>query len=69
MTTGKTEIVLTLNSVARRLEADLVYGKLIGNPEMSDGVALFHASHNNSGLSRIKAAADAVISSNRLPIF
>jgi hypothetical protein len=34
-------------SAARRLEADLVYGKLLGNPAMSDGIPLFHASHAN----------------------
>lgn len=32
---------------AADLESDLVYSQLIGNPTMPDGVALFHASHNN----------------------
>ncbi|MDR2452785.1 MAG: ATP-dependent Clp protease proteolytic subunit [Candidatus Accumulibacter sp.] len=34
-------------AAARRLEADLVYGKLLGNPDMMDGIPLFHANHNN----------------------
>jgi hypothetical protein len=34
-------------AAARRLEADLVYGKLLGNPDMTDGIPLFHANHNN----------------------
>lgn len=32
---------------ARRLENRLVYAQLTSNPTMSDGVALFHATHNN----------------------
>ncbi len=32
---------------ARRKEADIVYSILTGNPNMSDSVALFHASHGN----------------------
>lgn len=34
---------------ARRLENRLVYQQILGNPAMSDGKALFHASHNNLG--------------------
>jgi hypothetical protein len=34
---------------ARRLENRLVYAQLTGNKPMSDGVALFHASHANLG--------------------
>jgi ATP-dependent Clp endopeptidase proteolytic subunit ClpP len=32
---------------ARRKEADIVYAILTSNPDMSDSVALFHASHGN----------------------
>ncbi|EBA08943.1 unknown protein encoded within prophage CP-933U [Sagittula stellata E-37] len=32
---------------ARRTIGNLVYGVLTGNPNMSDGTALFHADHNN----------------------
>ena len=34
---------------ARRLENRLVYSRLTGNANLSDGVALFHASHGNLG--------------------
>lgn len=48
---------------AAELEADLVYGVLSGNAAMSDGKALFHASHGNvltggldvDGLSKVRA--------------
>lgn len=36
-----------LGVAARRTEADLVYSIFNSNPVMSDGIALFHASHNN----------------------
>ena len=42
-----TKIPNALGRSAARLEADKVYGILTGNPAMADGVALFHASHNN----------------------
>lgn len=32
---------------AADLESDLVWGTLVGNPTMADGIALFHASHGN----------------------
>ncbi len=32
---------------ARRMEADLVYGRLTGSQVMADGLALFHADHGN----------------------
>lgn len=44
---GFTRIPMAYGASARRLEADLCYGKLTGNPTMSDGVVLFHASHGN----------------------
>ena len=34
---------------AADLESDIVYGILMANPVMSDGVALFHATHGNLG--------------------
>lgn len=34
---------------AADLESDIVYGILMANPVMSDGVALFHANHGNLG--------------------
>jgi hypothetical protein len=34
---------------AARLQSNLVYAILLGNPNMGDGVALFHASHGNLG--------------------
>lgn len=34
---------------AANLESDLVWAQIIGNPVMGDGVALFHATHNNLG--------------------
>ena len=36
---------------AARLENRLVYAQITGNPTMSDGVALFHATHGNLGAS------------------
>jgi ATP-dependent protease ClpP protease subunit len=51
-----TRIPQAYGASARRLEADLCYAKLTGNPAMSDGVALFHADHGNL------AAAGAAIS-------
>lgn len=48
-----TRIPQAFGASAADLESDLVYAILTGNPAMSDGVALFHASHGNLG-----AAAD-----------
>jgi hypothetical protein len=36
-------------NASARLESALVYGILTGNPNMADGVALFHANHGNLG--------------------
>lgn len=38
-------------AAAKRKESDLVWGKIIGNPAMSDGATLFHADHSNLALS------------------
>lgn len=40
-------IPMMIAEEAAALEGDLVYAALIGNPLMSDGVALFHANHKN----------------------
>lgn len=42
-----TRIPQAYGASARRLEADICYAKLTGNPAMSDSVALFHADHGN----------------------
>lgn len=44
---------------ARRKECDLVYSVLTGNPNLADGVALFHADHGNvvTGASTFNLAA------------
>jgi len=44
---GFTRIPQAFGSSAARLESDKVYQILTSNPIMSDGVALFHASHGN----------------------
>lgn len=36
-----------MGEAAAQLRPDLVYAILLGNPDMRDGVALFHASHSN----------------------
>lgn len=40
-------ILTSFGMRAAELQSDLVYGKLTGNPKMSDGKSLFHAAHNN----------------------
>jgi ATP-dependent protease ClpP protease subunit len=42
-----TKIPQAFGAAARRLEADKVYAQLTSNPVLNDGVALFHADHNN----------------------
>ena len=42
-----TKVPQRMGRAAIRTIGDLVYAILTGNPTMSDGVALFHASHNN----------------------
>ena len=44
-----TSIPMSMGIAARRLEADKVFGALTSNPEMRDGVPLFHATHGNLG--------------------
>ncbi|ADK99394.1 prohead protease/major capsid protein fusion protein [Brevundimonas subvibrioides] len=42
-----TRIPGLMGAAAARFESDAAYAPLIANPNMSDGVALFHASHGN----------------------
>lgn len=42
-----TNIPAAFGNSARRLEADMVYAQLTGNPVLVDGITLFHASHGN----------------------
>ncbi len=42
-----TKIPQKMGRAAKRTIGDLVYAILTSNPNMSDGVALFHATHNN----------------------
>lgn len=41
------DIPARLGAAARSFEAEFLVGKIEGNPVMSDGTALFHASHGN----------------------
>ena len=42
-----TRVPAAFGASAADLESDIVYSILTGNPAMSDGIALFHANHNN----------------------
>lgn len=42
-----TRIPQKMGRAAKRTVGDLAYAQLTGNPTMGDGIALFHASHNN----------------------
>ncbi|QXN70927.1 major capsid and protease fusion protein [Rhodobacter phage RcKai] len=44
-----TRVPTAFGASAADLESDLVYGVLIANANMNDGVALFHATHGNLG--------------------
>lgn len=44
-----TSIPQAFGASAGDLESDIVYGILTGNPNMADGVTLFHANHGNLG--------------------
>lgn len=45
-------------AAARRKVSDVVYAKLVANPTMSDGVALFHANHKNLAASGTALGVD-----------
>lgn len=42
-----TRLPMAFGKSAKRKETDLVYGVLVNNPSLADGVALFHADHGN----------------------
>lgn len=42
-----TSVPAAMGMAARRMEADKVFAMLTGNPDMRDGVPLFHADHGN----------------------
>ncbi len=46
---GFDRLITAFGFSARRLENRLVYSRLTANANMSDGIALFHASHGNLG--------------------
>ena len=55
-----TRIPQAFGASAAELESDIVYAILTGNPNMADGVALFHADHGNLGTATaLKAALDS----------
>jgi hypothetical protein len=49
-----------MGAAARQLRPSLVYGILLGNPDMRDGDALFHANHGNLGTSGTALSADTL---------
>jgi ATP-dependent protease ClpP protease subunit len=57
-----TRIPQKLGRAARRTVGNLVYAVLTGNPNMADGVALFHANHSNllTGAAISTASVDAM---------
>jgi hypothetical protein len=56
-------IPLSLAAEAAALEGDLVYGVLTANAAMADGIALFHADHNN--LAAGAAISDVTLGAGR----
>ncbi|MFC4669686.1 prohead protease/major capsid protein fusion protein [Seohaeicola nanhaiensis] len=48
-----TRVPEAFGASAADLESDIVYGVLIDNPNMADGVALFHATHGNLGTAAV----------------
>lgn len=52
-----TKIPMGMGRAAIRTVGDLVYAILTGNPAMSDGTALFHASHGNLGSAAVISTA------------
>ena len=47
-------------AAARRKVSDVVYAKLIANPTMADGVALFHSTHKNLAASGTALGVDSM---------
>lgn len=54
-----------MGRAAKRTVGDLVYAILTGNPTMSDGVALFHASHANLSTGAGSALGEAALDAAR----
>lgn len=52
-----TKLPMAMGRAAIRTVGDLVYAILTGNPNMSDGVALFHATHGNLGSAAVPSTA------------
>ena len=55
-----TQMPAAFGSSARRLEADLVYGRLTGSQVMSDNKALFHTAHGNLAASGAAISLDTL---------
>lgn len=55
-----TRMPAAFGSSSRRLEADMVYGRLVGAQHMSDGKPLFHANHGNLGVAPATLTASAL---------
>ena len=49
-----------LGAAAARLESDIVWGIITGNPKMSDDVQLFHATHKNLAATGTQITVDSV---------
>lgn len=58
-------MVAGFGAAAMRLENRLVYAQITGNPAMSDGVALFHASHGNLGTGAGSALQTSALTAGR----
>lgn len=56
----------SMGRAARRTIGNLAYAVLTGNPTMSDGVALFHASHSNLATGGGSALSEAALQAARL---
>lgn len=52
-----TRVPRAFGIAAANLESDLVWGQIIGNPVMGDGVPLFHADHKNLGAAAVISTA------------
>lgn len=64
---GFTKLPRSMGRAAIRTVGNLVYAVLTGNPNMADGVALFHANHANlpTGAAISTAAIDAMMAAMR----
>lgn len=55
-----------LGASGARLESDLVWNHILGNPTMSDGTALFHADHANLGSAAAISTASIALGRARM---